>query len=99
MTGRRPGLYWQVTWKAASPLLLLAIFVAYLGVLAQKPLSYRAWDPHSVQFPARQERLYPGWVQAACALLTFLPTLWLPAVALAQLLARRRRRRQDRGAR
>ena len=40
------------------------------------------------QFPSRQEKPYPGWVLAACALLSFLPTLWVPVVALGQLLAR-----------
>uniref|UniRef100_A0A8C7C4M8 Solute carrier family 6 member 18 n=1 Tax=Neovison vison TaxID=452646 RepID=A0A8C7C4M8_NEOVI len=48
MTGRRPGLYWRVTWKVVSPLLLLTIFVAYIAVLAWTPLSYRAWDPQYV---------------------------------------------------
>lgn len=45
MTGRRPGLYWRVTWKVISPLLLLTILVAYIAFLAGSPPSYRAWDP------------------------------------------------------
>lgn len=45
MTGRRPGLYWRVTWKVVSPLLLLTILVAYIALLAGSPPSYRAWDP------------------------------------------------------
>lgn len=49
-------------------------------------------------FPARQEKLYPGWVLAACVLLSLLPLLWVPGVALAQLLTRRRMWR-DRDAR
>uniref|UniRef100_A0A8C0LF64 Transporter n=1 Tax=Canis lupus dingo TaxID=286419 RepID=A0A8C0LF64_CANLU len=44
MTGRRPSLYWRVTWKVVSPLLLLTIFVAYIAVLVWTPLSYRAWN-------------------------------------------------------
>lgn len=48
MTGRRPGFYWRVTWKAISPLLLLTIFVAYFALLAQTPLNYRAWNPQYV---------------------------------------------------
>ncbi|XP_004380364.1 inactive sodium-dependent neutral amino acid transporter B(0)AT3 [Trichechus manatus latirostris] len=95
MTGRRPSLYWQVTWKLVSPLLLLSIFVAYIILLAQKSPSYRAWNPLYEHFPARQEKLYPGWVQVICMLLFFLPSLWVPAVALAQLLAQRRGQKQQ----
>ncbi|XP_022368186.1 sodium-dependent neutral amino acid transporter B(0)AT3 [Enhydra lutris kenyoni] len=92
MTGRRPGLYWRVTWKVISPLLLLTIFVAYIAVLAWTPLSYRAWDPRYARFPSWQEKSYPGWVQATCVLLCFLPALWVPAVALVQQLAKRRQK-------
>lgn len=41
--------------------------------------------------PAAGEAL-PGWVLAACALLSFLPTLWVPVVALGQLPGAERRR-------
>ncbi|XP_058420384.1 inactive sodium-dependent neutral amino acid transporter B(0)AT3 [Diceros bicornis minor] len=95
MTGRRPGLYWRVTWKVVSPLLLLTIFVAYIALLARTPPSYRAWNPQYDQFPLQQEKIYPGWVQATCVLLSFLPVLLVPAVALAQLLARCRRKQKD----
>lgn len=47
------------------------------------------------RFPSRQEKPYPGWVLAACALLSFLPTLWVPVVALGQLLARCREKTRD----
>ncbi|XP_033034610.1 inactive sodium-dependent neutral amino acid transporter B(0)AT3 isoform X1 [Trachypithecus francoisi] len=98
MTGRRPSPYWRLTWRVVSPLLLLTIFVAYITLLSQKPLSYRAWNPKYELFPARQEKLYPGWVLAACALLSLLPLLWVPGVALAQLLTRQRRTWRDRDA-
>ncbi|KAM7149423.1 inactive sodium-dependent neutral amino acid transporter B(0)AT3 isoform 1-T1 [Molossus nigricans] len=95
MTGRRPGLYWRVTWKVISPLLLLTVFVAYITFLAWTTLSYKAWNPQYNLFPLRQEKSYPGWVQAICAFLSFLPALWVPAVALAQLLARHRRKQEN----
>nr|KAF6442312.1 solute carrier family 6 member 18 [Rousettus aegyptiacus] len=101
MTGRRPGLYWRVTWKVISPLLLLTILVAYIAFLAGSPPSYKAWDPGYEHFPVQQEKLYPGWVQAVSALLIVLPALCVPGAALVQLLVTRRGRRQDgrRGAR
>ncbi|XP_037385280.1 inactive sodium-dependent neutral amino acid transporter B(0)AT3 [Talpa occidentalis] len=95
MTGRKPGLYWQLTWKAISPLLLLTILVAYVVLLARTPPGYSAWNPQYEWFPARQPKAYPGWVQAVCILLSFLPMLWVPGVALAQWLARRGRRPRD----
>ncbi|XP_077735783.1 inactive sodium-dependent neutral amino acid transporter B(0)AT3 [Canis aureus] len=95
MTGRRPSLYWRVTWKVVSPLLLLTIFVAYIAVLVWTPLSYRAWNTQYARFPSRQEKSYPGWVQATCVLLCFLPALWVPGVALVQLLAKHRRKQKD----
>ncbi|XP_017921226.1 PREDICTED: sodium-dependent neutral amino acid transporter B(0)AT3 isoform X2 [Capra hircus] len=95
MTGRRPGFYWRATWKVVSPLLLLTIFVAYIALLASSPPHYKAWNPRYERFPSRQEKPYPGWVLAACALLSFLPTLWVPVVALGQLLARCREKTRD----
>ncbi|XP_075398016.1 inactive sodium-dependent neutral amino acid transporter B(0)AT3 [Tenrec ecaudatus] len=95
MTGRRPSLYWRVAWKLVSPLLLLSIFGAYLVLLVQKPLSYKAWNPQHEQFPSRQQKLYPGWVQTICVLLSFLPSLWVPAIALVQLFAHRRRQKRQ----
>lgn len=47
------------------------------------------------QFPSRQEKPYPGWVLAACVLLSFLPTLWVPVVALGHLLARWREKTRN----
>ncbi|KAM9679789.1 inactive sodium-dependent neutral amino acid transporter B(0)AT3 isoform 4-T4 [Dama dama] len=95
MTGRRPGFYWRATWKVVSPLLLLTIFVAYVALLASSPPGYKAWNPQYERFPSRQEKPYPGWVLAACALLSFLPTLWVPLVALGQLLTRCREKTQN----
>ncbi|XP_005857962.1 PREDICTED: sodium-dependent neutral amino acid transporter B(0)AT3 isoform X2 [Myotis brandtii] len=95
MTGRRPGLYWRVTWKVISPLLLLTIFVAYIIFLVWTTLSYKAWNPQYKQFPSRQEKSYPGWVQAICGLLSFLPALLVPGVAMAQLPIWRRRKQKN----
>lgn len=69
MTGRRPGLYWRVTWKFISPLLLLTIFVAYIIFLVWTTLSYKAWNPQYVgplygdpgtQAPWDLPRAWPG---------------------------------------
>ncbi|XP_021064225.1 inactive sodium-dependent neutral amino acid transporter B(0)AT3 isoform X2 [Mus pahari] len=92
MTGRRPGLYWQVTWRVVSPMLLFGIFLSYIVILVQTPPSYKAWNPQYEHFPSREEKFYPGWVQVTCVLLSFLPSLWVPGVALAQLLSQYKQR-------
>lgn len=51
MMGQQPGLYWQAVWLVASPLLLLSVFLAYLVLLAQRTLSYQAWNPQHVGSP------------------------------------------------
>ncbi|XP_029324345.1 inactive sodium-dependent neutral amino acid transporter B(0)AT3 isoform X2 [Mus caroli] len=92
MTGRRPGLYWRVTWRVVSPMLLFGIFLSYVVLLIQTPPSYKAWNPQYEHFPSREEKFYPGWVQVTCVLLSFLPSLWVPGVALAQLLSQYKQR-------
>ncbi|XP_021114241.1 sodium-dependent neutral amino acid transporter B(0)AT3 isoform X2 [Heterocephalus glaber] len=95
MTGQWPSLYWRVSWRVVSPLMLLGILLSYIVLLAFRSPSYKAWNPQYELFPAQEEKIYPGWVQAVCMLLSFLPLLWVPASALAQLLPRRRQRRED----
>ncbi|XP_013361359.1 PREDICTED: sodium-dependent neutral amino acid transporter B(0)AT3 isoform X8 [Chinchilla lanigera] len=90
MTGQWPNIYWRMSWRAVSPLLLLGILLSYIALLVHRSPSYKAWNPQYELFPLQEEKLYPGWVQATCMLLSFLPLLWVPASALAQLLARRR---------
>ncbi|ELK08171.1 Sodium-dependent neutral amino acid transporter B(0)AT3 [Pteropus alecto] len=95
MTGRRPGLYWRVTWKVISPLMLLTVLVVYIALLVRAPPSYRTWDPQYEHFPVRPEKLFPAWVQAVRIVLTVLPALCVPGAALVQLLVTRRRQKQD----
>ena len=45
MTGKRPNLYWQITWRFISPLMLLVVFVAYIVVEASTVPTYPAWNP------------------------------------------------------
>ncbi|KAJ6661434.1 hypothetical protein lerEdw1_015063 [Lerista edwardsae] len=82
MTGRQPNLYWQVTWRIISPLLMLIVFVAYVAFQAQEQAGYAAWDPTYEGFPAKEERAYPNWALAICVLLSALPCLFIPIVAI-----------------
>ncbi|TNM93304.1 hypothetical protein fugu_018706 [Takifugu bimaculatus] len=48
MVGRKPSIFWQVTWRFISPLIVLVILVFYLVTQAQQKLTYLVWDPDSV---------------------------------------------------
>uniref|UniRef100_A0A8C4NK07 Solute carrier family 6 member 19 n=1 Tax=Dicentrarchus labrax TaxID=13489 RepID=A0A8C4NK07_DICLA len=47
MIGHKPSIFWQVTWRFISPLIVLVILVFYLVTQAQKELTYLVWDPNS----------------------------------------------------
>lgn len=49
MTGHRPNLYWQATWRVISPLMLLVVFLAYVVDQAQHKPTYEAWNPDYVR--------------------------------------------------
>ncbi|XP_072880334.1 sodium-dependent neutral amino acid transporter B(0)AT3-like isoform X2 [Hemitrygon akajei] len=86
MTGRRPNIYWHVTWRFISPLLLFIVFVAYVAIEMQNPLSYEAWNPDYVEFPKKEEKVYTDWVIFICAFLVILPTIFIPLTALYQFI-------------
>lgn len=50
MTGRRPNLYWQATWRVISPVMLLVVFLAYIVVEAQEKPTYTVWNPDYVRY-------------------------------------------------
>ncbi|XP_070822194.1 sodium-dependent neutral amino acid transporter B(0)AT3-like [Chaetodon trifascialis] len=82
MSGRRPNIYWQVTWRFISPVMLLLIFVAYVVVAAEKRPTYNAWNPDYALFPLAEVQYYPDWAYAVCVLLSLLPIISIPIVAL-----------------
>lgn len=49
MTGQRPNIYWQVTWRFISPLMLLVVFLAYVVIEAEQQPTYNAWNPDYVR--------------------------------------------------
>jgi type IV secretory pathway TrbF-like protein len=59
MTGIRPGLYWQLTWRYIGPVIMVAILISSVTSMVIKHPTYAAWDLHigkAVQTP------YPNWV-------------------------------------
>ncbi|NXF20502.1 S6A18 protein, partial [Rhodinocichla rosea] len=94
MTGRKLNLFWQITWRFISPLLLLIVFMAFVTLQMQKPPSYTAWNPKYEGFPMKEEKVYPPWVQAICVLLAALPCVCVPLVALFHLVKQKRRSKE-----
>ncbi|KAG7469720.1 hypothetical protein MATL_G00131810 [Megalops atlanticus] len=82
MTGRRPNIYWQATWRVISPVLLLVVFLAYIVVQAKERPTYPAWNPDYVKFPLFDVQPYPNWVFGICVLLSLISCVFIPIVAL-----------------
>ncbi|XP_070702334.1 sodium-dependent neutral amino acid transporter B(0)AT1-like [Pempheris klunzingeri] len=85
MLGRKPSLFWQVSWFI-SPLVTLIILVFYLVTQAQEELTYLVWDPNSERFPSLASIPYPSWINGIIFLLAGVPSLAVPLYALCRLV-------------
>ncbi|XP_054619745.1 sodium-dependent neutral amino acid transporter B(0)AT1-like [Dunckerocampus dactyliophorus] len=95
MIGHKPNIFWQVTWRVVSPLIMVFILVFYFVTQVTKTLTYLAWNPESESFPILEERPYPEWVYAVVFILAGIPSLSIPAVALFKFFQRRCCKRTD----
>lgn len=43
MTGYRPGLYWQITWRYLAPCIMSIILLSSLGFMVFNNPQYQAW--------------------------------------------------------
>ncbi|KAF4081794.1 hypothetical protein AMELA_G00165140 [Ameiurus melas] len=90
MTGRKPNIFWRVCWMGISPVLLVVVLVAYVAVQVQVHPEYPTWNPQHPEFPDAEVKPYPDWVFAICVLLSALPVVPIPIVALYHLIRRLR---------
>ncbi|XP_070702332.1 sodium-dependent neutral amino acid transporter B(0)AT1-like isoform X2 [Pempheris klunzingeri] len=91
MIGRKPSLFWQLSWRFISPLIVLVILVFYLVTQAQEELTYLVWDPNSFchlqeKFPSLASVTYPSWINGIIFLLAGVPSLAVPLYALCRLV-------------
>ncbi|XP_062292300.1 sodium-dependent neutral amino acid transporter B(0)AT3-like [Scomber scombrus] len=86
MTGRRPNIFWKACWMVISPVMLLVVLVAYVIIQAQKHPSYPTWNPDYESFPQTEMEPYPDWVFGIIILLSALPVVSIPLVALYKLI-------------
>uniref|UniRef100_UPI0037E9B855 sodium-dependent neutral amino acid transporter B(0)AT1-like n=1 Tax=Semicossyphus pulcher TaxID=241346 RepID=UPI0037E9B855 len=85
MIGYKPNIFWQVSWRITSPLIILFILIFYLVTLGQKELTYLVWDPNSDEFPSLASVPYPSWINVIIFILAGIPSLAMPAYALYRL--------------
>ncbi|XP_037330953.2 sodium-dependent neutral amino acid transporter B(0)AT1-like [Pungitius pungitius] len=86
MVGHKPSIFWQITWRFISPLIVLVILVFYLVTQVQEELTYLVWDPKSDEFPSLASVPYPAWIDLVIFLLAGVPSLAVPVYALCRLL-------------
>ncbi|XP_069032613.1 sodium-dependent neutral amino acid transporter B(0)AT1-like [Embiotoca jacksoni] len=86
MVGHKPSIFWQVSWRLSSPLIVLVILVFYLVTQAQQELTYLVWDPNSMGFPSLASVPYPSWINAVIFVLAGVPSLAAPLYALCRLV-------------
>lgn len=59
MTGYKPGIYWQFTWRWLAPIIMICILVfSVISMFIKKP-QYSAWNATAGEAVPTS---YPGWV-------------------------------------
>ncbi|XP_034559957.1 sodium-dependent neutral amino acid transporter B(0)AT1-like [Notolabrus celidotus] len=86
MIGYKPSIFWQISWRLISPLVVLVILVFYLVAQGQEELTYLVWDPKSEDFPSLASVSYPSWIYVIIFLLAGIPSLTVPVYALCRLI-------------
>ncbi|XP_045421642.1 LOW QUALITY PROTEIN: sodium-dependent neutral amino acid transporter B(0)AT1 [Lemur catta] len=89
MIGHRPNIFWQVTWRVVSPLIMLVIFFFFLVMKVNEEMTYNVWDPSYEEFPKSKTVLYPDWVYAVVVVVAGLPCLSIPGFAIYKLIRNR----------
>ncbi|XP_041665108.1 sodium-dependent neutral amino acid transporter B(0)AT1-like [Cheilinus undulatus] len=82
MIGSKPSIFWQVSWRFVSPLVVLVILVFYLVTQGQEELTYLVWDPKSAKFPSLASVSYPSWINVVIFVLAGIPSLAVPVYAV-----------------
>uniref|UniRef100_A0A3P8VPR3 Transporter n=1 Tax=Cynoglossus semilaevis TaxID=244447 RepID=A0A3P8VPR3_CYNSE len=82
MIGHKPSIFWQISWRFISPLIILVILVFYMVVQGQEELTHLVWDPNSEAFPYLASMPYPSWVNAVIFVLAGIPSLVVPMYAI-----------------
>ncbi|KAK2513479.1 hypothetical protein Q9233_015531 [Columba guinea] len=96
MIGHKPNIFWQITWRVISPLIMLVIFFFYFVVTVNKELLYSVWNPSYEEFPKTEKVKYPSWVYAIIVILAGVPSLAIPVFAIYKAIRNCCQKRSDR---
>ncbi|XP_054434197.1 sodium-dependent neutral amino acid transporter B(0)AT1 [Pteronotus mesoamericanus] len=86
MIGHKPNIFWQITWRVVSPLLMLIIFLFFFVVKVNEELMYSIWDPSYEEFPKSKKESYPSWVYAVVVFIAGVPCLTIPCFAIYKVI-------------
>ncbi|XP_052891750.1 sodium-dependent neutral amino acid transporter B(0)AT3 isoform X1 [Anopheles moucheti] len=79
MTGIRPGLYWQMTWRYIGPAIMGCILLSsILSMLLRNP-TYGAWNG---ELGIVENKSYPNWVMGIALAMIVAGVLPMPVVFL-----------------
>ncbi|XP_024941160.1 sodium- and chloride-dependent transporter XTRP3 isoform X2 [Cephus cinctus] len=79
MTGYRPGIYWQVTWRFLAPIIMVGILVSSILFMFLNKPQYSAWD---ASLGMSTSTYYPTWVLAIAAIIILAGVAPMPIVFL-----------------
>eukprot|EP00069_Balaena_mysticetus_P006487 bmy_05113T0 len=96
MIGHKPNIFWQVTWRVVSPLIMLTIFLFFFVIKVNEELIYSVWNPAYEEFPKSQKVKYPNWVYGVVVIVAGVPCLVIPGFAIYKLIRNRFQRAGDR---
>nr|XP_043908486.1 sodium-dependent neutral amino acid transporter B(0)AT1-like [Solea senegalensis] len=85
MNGKKPNIFWKACWMVISPVMLLVVLIAYVVVQAQQHPTYPTWNPDYELFPKPEVKPYPDWVFAIIILISVVPVISIPTVAIYRL--------------
>lgn len=54
MIGHKPNIFWQVTWRVISPVIMVFILIFYFVTQVTKKFTYLVWDQEAVSVLIRR---------------------------------------------
>ncbi|XP_037945230.1 sodium-dependent neutral amino acid transporter B(0)AT3 [Teleopsis dalmanni] len=79
MTGYRPGIYWQLTWRYIGPVIMVAILASSVVFMIIKNPTYSAWNAELGQVV---QTSYPTWIMGIALAMILAGILPMPIVFL-----------------